>query len=149
MCQKKSPSNDGDLSLPKLSDRPNPAEQQAGKCSCNAKQEKQHRCSRTFSTSEEYRQRVLCRNSCHQRLKHLVHEQTVRDMYQSEFNDPYFEVTAELIGLNRYLIYASFSMLVAEDEWKNFGVECFLSDEELKALIADIDSANRAFPEKK
>ena len=73
----------------------------------------------------------------------------VRDMYQSEFNDPYFEVTAELIGLNRYLIYASFSMLVAEDEWKNFGVECFLSDEELKALIADIDSANRAFPEKK
>ena len=73
----------------------------------------------------------------------------VQDMYQSEFNDPYFEVTAELIGLNRYLIYASFSMLVAEDKWKNFGVECFLTDEELKVLIADIDKANRDFPEKK
>lgn len=73
----------------------------------------------------------------------------VQDMYQSEFNDPYFEVTAELIGLNRYLVYASFAMLVAPDKWKNFGVECFLSEEDLKALIADIDSMNRAFPEKK
>ena len=73
----------------------------------------------------------------------------IQEIYQSEFNDPYFELTAEPIGLNRYLVYASFAMLVAEDKWKNFGVECFLSEEEMKALIEDIDSMNRAFPEKK
>ena len=72
----------------------------------------------------------------------------VQDVYQSEFNDPYFEVTAELVGINQYLLYASFSMLVAEDRWQNFGTECFMTGEELKALIADIESELRAFPEK-
>ncbi|MGM9618549.1 MAG: hypothetical protein ACI3W8_01745 [Oscillospiraceae bacterium] len=73
----------------------------------------------------------------------------VRDSYESEFNDPYFEVTAEVIGLGRYLIYAAFSMLVEEDRWESFGVESFLDDAGLKALIAEVDEAARAFPEKK
>lgn len=72
----------------------------------------------------------------------------VQDVYQSEFNDPYFEVTAELVGINQYLLYASFSMLVAEDRWQNFGTECFMTEEQLKALIGDIESEIRAFPEK-
>ena len=72
----------------------------------------------------------------------------VQDLYQSEFNDPYFEVTAELTGFDQYLLYASFSMLVAEDRWQNFGTECFMTEAQLKALIADIESEIRAFPEK-
>ena len=63
-------------------------------------------------------------------------------------NHPYFEVTAELVGINQYLLYASFSMLVAEDRWQNFGTECFMTEEQLKALIEDIESEIRTFPEK-
>lgn len=72
----------------------------------------------------------------------------VQEIYQSDFNDPYFEVTAEPFGLGRYLLYASFSMLVSEERWQNFGVECFLTQEEMKALTEEIDALARAFPER-
>lgn len=72
----------------------------------------------------------------------------VQDVYESEFNDPYFEVTGELMGPGRYLLYASFSMLVSEDRWQNFGTECILTMDELKALIEEIESECRAWPEK-
>lgn len=72
----------------------------------------------------------------------------VQDVYQSDFAEPYFEVTAEVMGIDQYLLYASFSMLVSEEKWQNFGTECFLTGEGLKALIAEIEGECRAFPEK-
>lgn len=72
----------------------------------------------------------------------------VQDVYQSEFTEPYFEVTAELIGIDQYLLYAGFAMLVSEEKWQSFGTECFLSGEGLKALIAEIEAESRAWPEK-
>lgn len=72
----------------------------------------------------------------------------VQDVYESEFNDPYFEVTGELMGPGRYLLYASFSMLVSEDRWQNFGTECILTVDELKALIEEIEGECKSWPEK-
>lgn len=73
----------------------------------------------------------------------------VQECYESSFTEPYFEVAAELMGISHYMVYASFAMLVAEDQWENFSVECVLDDTALKALAEEIDAECRAFPEKK
>ena len=73
----------------------------------------------------------------------------VRDVYESDFIEPYLEIAAEAPDLSRYLVAASFSILAAEDRWETFSVESFLDEAGLRVLIADIDRACAAFPERK
>ena len=70
----------------------------------------------------------------------------VQDSFQSEFIDPYFELVIEALDATRFMVYASFAMLVAEDEWKSFGVESVMTVEELKVLSDDVEQAVKAFP---
>ena len=72
----------------------------------------------------------------------------VQDSFQSEFVDPYFELFIEALDATRFMVYASFAMLVSEDKWQNFGVESIMSISELKALSEDVEQAVKAFPVK-
>ena len=72
----------------------------------------------------------------------------VQDSFQSEFVDPYFELFIEALDASRFMVYASFAMLVSEDKWQDFGVESIMNIEELKALSEDVEQAVRAFPVK-
>lgn len=72
----------------------------------------------------------------------------VQDNFQSEFVDPYFELTIEALDATRFMVYASFAMLVSEDKWQNFGVESIISLQDLKTLSEDVEQAVKAFPVK-
>lgn len=72
----------------------------------------------------------------------------VRDSFQSEFTDPYFELSIEALDLTRFMVYASFSMLVAENEWKNFDVESVVDTDGLKKLLDEAERESKNFPVK-
>lgn len=72
----------------------------------------------------------------------------VQDSFQSDFADPYFELVIEALDMTRFMVYASFSVPVAKDEWRDFGVESVTDIAGLKALLSDVEQSCKAFPVK-
>lgn len=72
----------------------------------------------------------------------------VQDSYQSEFTEPYFELTIEALDATRFMVYASFAMLVSEEKWQSFGVESIMNINEMKALSEDVEQVVKKYPVK-
>ena len=72
----------------------------------------------------------------------------VRDSYGSDFVEPYFEVTAESDGEGGFLVAVSFAMPNTMEDLDTAEVECTMTEQELRALIEELDALAEKYPDR-
>lgn len=71
----------------------------------------------------------------------------IKDSYQSELTEPYFSLAVEAEDGN-FRVDVSFALPNTMEDLDTAEVECVMTPDELKALIADLDQAAEKFPER-
>lgn len=72
----------------------------------------------------------------------------IRDSYESELTEPYFSL-AVVAEDGKFKADVSFALPNTMEDVDAAEMECTLTPEELKALIADLDRASEKFPDRK
>ena len=107
------------------------------------------------ATYEEGERLVKDTNSC--LLTYELKEMTaglkvllagVRESYESSFVEPYFELAAQADGEDGFWLSVCFFLPNTMDGEETAEVECRITKEELKALIAELDTLCGKFPER-
>lgn len=72
----------------------------------------------------------------------------IKDAYESELTEPYFSLAVQAED-GAFKADVSFALPNTMEDLDTAELECTLTSEELKALIADLDQAAEKFPERK
>jgi len=73
----------------------------------------------------------------------------VKDLYESSFVEPYFELSAEAGEEGSFLVSVSFVLANTMEDIDQAEVECVLTGPELRALIGELDGLCAKFPDRK
>lgn len=72
----------------------------------------------------------------------------IKGLYESEFTEPYFELTVEQVEEDVYQAAVAFTMLNAPEDWDTVELELTASKADLKDWISDLEQAEKRFPVK-
>ena len=72
----------------------------------------------------------------------------IKGLYESEFTEPYFELTVEQVGEDAYQAAVAFTMLNAPEDWDTVELELTATKADLKDWIAEVEQAKKRIPVK-
>lgn len=72
----------------------------------------------------------------------------IKDGYESQFMEPYFELTAEKVEEDAYQMGVAFTMLNAPEDWDTVELEFSACGEDLKEWIRELEEWEKRFPER-
>ena len=70
----------------------------------------------------------------------------IRDVYESDFAEPYFELTVERVEDGVYQTGVAFTMLNAPEDWDTAEIELLATESDLKGWIVDLEATEKRFP---
>jgi len=73
----------------------------------------------------------------------------IRDSYDSDFSEPYFLFSARTEVEDRYIVDVSFTLPNTMEDIENAELSCFMTTTELSALIDELDTLCKKFPDRK
>jgi len=73
----------------------------------------------------------------------------IRDSYDSDFSEPYFLFSARTEVENRYIVDVSFTLPNTMEDIENAELSCVMTTTELSALIDELDTLCKKFPDRK
>jgi len=73
----------------------------------------------------------------------------IRDSYDSDFSEPYFLFSARTEVENRYIVDVSFTLPNTMEDIENAELSCVMTTAELSALIDELDTLCKKFPDRK
>ncbi len=72
----------------------------------------------------------------------------IRDLYESSFVEPYFELAAEKSGEDAFTVDVSFYLPNSMDGNDTAEVECTMAGAEMGALIEELDRLSEKYPDR-
>ena len=73
----------------------------------------------------------------------------IRDYYESLFAEPYFSLTAQASGRSTFLVDVAFYLPNIMEGEETAELECEMTQEDMKSLIAELDRYCAKFPDRK
>ncbi|BAK98935.1 hypothetical protein OBV_17370 [Oscillibacter valericigenes Sjm18-20] len=73
----------------------------------------------------------------------------IRDIYDSDFSEPYFLLSARSEVDGRYVVDVSFTLPNTMEDIENAELRCVMTTAELSTLIDELDTLCKKFPDRK
>lgn len=73
----------------------------------------------------------------------------IRGSYDSDFSEPYFLLSARAEAEGRYTVDVSFTLPNTMEDLENAELSCVMTTAELSALIDELDTLCKKFPDRK